>query len=111
MLEEKLAQIRHRLEEYKAERVSCLNLEGKNLFTEGLVVLTAGSARHARSLADGVAELCRENSWEFPHTEGYGAGQWILLDLNDIVVNIFLEPVRELYRLESLWGYDKRETA
>lgn len=37
--------------------------------------------------------------------EGYEAGQWILVDLNDIIVNIFLEPVRELYRLESLWEH------
>jgi ribosome-associated protein len=105
-IEKKLPRIRRRLEELKAERVLCLNLEDKGFFTEGLVVLTANSARHARSLADGIAELCRENSWKYLHTEGYDLGQWILLDLNDIVVNIFLEPVRDLYRLESLWTYE-----
>ena len=36
--------------------------------------------------------------------EGYTAGQWILVDLNDIVVNVFLEPVCELYGLEALWS-------
>ncbi|MDR2056335.1 MAG: ribosome silencing factor [Desulfovibrio sp.] len=105
-IEGKLTQIRRRLEELKAERVLCLNLEGKGFFAEGLVVLTANSARHARSLADNVAGLCREKSWEYLHTEGYDLGQWILLDLNDIVVNIFLESARELYRLESLWTYE-----
>jgi ribosome-associated protein len=105
-VEKKLTRIGRLLEELKADRVLCLNLEGKNFFAEGLVVLTANSARHARGIADGVAALCRENSWEYLHAEGYDLGQWILLDLNDIVVNIFLEPARELYRLESLWAYE-----
>ncbi|MDR3358598.1 MAG: ribosome silencing factor [Desulfovibrio sp.] len=103
-IEEKLNRIRLRLEELKAGRVLCLNLEGKGFFTEGLVVLTANSARHARSLADDMVVLCREKSWGHPHTEGYDLGQWILLDLDNIVVNIFLESARELYRLESLWS-------
>ncbi|MDR3320512.1 MAG: ribosome silencing factor [Desulfovibrio sp.] len=105
MIEEKLVSIRLRLEERKARHVECVNLEGKGLFTDGLVVLTASSSRHARSLADDVAELCREKSWEYLHTEGYDTSRWILVDLNDIVVNIFLESARELYRLESLWAY------
>ncbi|MDE7066056.1 MAG: RsfS/YbeB/iojap family protein, partial [Desulfovibrionaceae bacterium] len=54
-------------------------------------------------LADGIAELCSRENFEFLRMEGYQAGQWILVDLNDIVVNIFQEPVRELYRLETLW--------
>ena len=36
--------------------------------------------------------------------EGYTTGQWILVDCNDIVVNIFQQSVRDLYQLESLWG-------
>jgi ribosome-associated protein len=75
------------------------------------VVLTANSARHARSLADDLAQLCSERSWEYRNREGYSLGQWILLDLNDVVINIFLDAAREIYRLESLWGCDKGETA
>ncbi|MDR1776288.1 MAG: ribosome silencing factor [Desulfovibrio sp.] len=104
-IEEKLARIKARLEERKAERVTCINLSGKNFFVEGLVTLTAGSARHARSLADDMAQLCHEQGWGYLHREGYELGQWILLDLIDTVINIFLESSRELYRLESLWGF------
>ena len=59
---------------------------------------------HGQSLADGLGELCRQRNYEYLRVEGYAAGQWILVDLNDIVVNVFLEPVRELYGLEALWG-------
>jgi ribosome-associated protein len=47
---------------------------------------------------------CREQKVEFLSMEGYQAGQWILVDLSDVVVNIFQAPTRELYRLESLWA-------
>ncbi len=103
-LAEKLAVITAWLEEHKAERIVSLNLTEQGGFADALLVLTAGSMRHAQSLADGVAALCHERNYEYLRVEGYEAGQWILVDLNDIVINIFLEPVRELYRLEALWG-------
>jgi ribosome-associated protein len=104
-LAEKLEKITRRLEERKGEKIVSIDLEGQGAFTEALLILTATSARHGRSLADSVAELCREQPYEFSRMEGYDVGQWILVDMNDVVINIFLEPAREIYRLESLWGY------
>lgn len=91
------------LGEHKAEDIVCIDIAGKGAFADALLVLTAHSVRHAQSLADGVAELCHEHNYEYLRVEGRTAGQWILVDLNDLVVNIFLAPVRELYRLETLW--------
>lgn len=102
---EKLADLIHWLEEHKAGQIVSIDLSAQGVFTDALVVVTAGSARHGQSLADGIAALCHERNYEFLRMEGYEAGQWILVDLNDIIVNIFLEPVRELYRLESLWEH------
>ncbi len=93
------------LEEHKALRVVCIDLEGEGSFADVLIVASANSVRHAQSLADGVALLCRENNYEFLRTEGYATGQWILVDMNDIIVNVFQESVRELYALEALWGH------
>ena len=69
-----------------------------------MIIASASSARHARSLADGLSEMCKQEKFEILRTEGYQEGQWVLVDLNDIIVHIFQEPVRELYRLESLWA-------
>ena len=101
----KAADVAQWLEEHKALRVVCLDLEGEGSFADVLVVAGANSVRHAQSLADGVAQLCREHNYEFLRTEGYATGQWILVDMNDVIVNIFQEPVRELYALEALWGH------
>lgn len=68
-----------------------------------VIVVTASSLRHAKSLADGLMEQCTKNNYEFLRMEGYQTGQWILADLNDIVVHIFQQDVRELFRIESLW--------
>ena len=103
-LEEKLADVVTWLEEHKAARVVSVDMAGQGGFAEALVIASAGSVRHAQSLADGVSLMCREKNYEFLRTEGYAAGQWILVDMNDVIVNIFQEPVRELYALEALWG-------
>ena len=103
-LEEKLEAVVTWLEEHKAARVVSIDMAEQGSFDEALVIASAGSMRHAQSLADGVGELCRAQNFEYLRMEGYTAGQWILVDLNDIIVNVFLEPVRELYGLEALWG-------
>ncbi|WP_300774529.1 ribosome silencing factor [uncultured Desulfovibrio sp.] len=101
---EKLAVMKAWLEEHKAQQVESIDLTGKGAFTDALLVASATSVRHAQSLADGISALCSENNFEYLRMEGYTAGQWILVDCNDIVINIFQEPVRELYNLEALWG-------
>lgn len=91
------------LAEHKARDVSAFDLAGENPLTDVIIVASASSARHARSLADGLLELCTREHYEFLRMEGYQGGMWVLADLNDIIVHIFQEPVRELYNLESLW--------
>lgn len=92
------------LEEQKAKDIATVDLAGQCAFAEALIVLTASSVRHGQSLASGIAELCSKENYEFFRVEGAQTGQWILVDMNDIVVNIFLESVRGLYDLESLWN-------
>ena len=103
-LEEKLEAVVTWLEEHKAARVVSIDMAEQGSFAEALVIASATSVRHAQSLADGIGEMCRARNYEYLRMEGYTAGQWILVDLNDIVVNVFLEPVRELYGLEALWN-------
>ena len=92
------------LHEHKGHQIVSLPLAASSNWAEFLIIVSATSVRHAQSLADGLRLWCKEQKMEFLGREGYQAGQWILVDLNDIVVNIFQNPVRELYRLESLWA-------
>jgi len=92
------------LHAHKALQLVNLHVAGRNAWTEALIIVSASSVRHAQSLADGILAWCKEQQLEFLSMEGYQTGQWILVDLNDVVVNIFQAPTRELYRLESLWA-------
>ena len=100
---EKTAALVKWLEESKARDVAALDVAGKSPCMDVVIVVTASSLRHAKSLADGLMEQCTKNNYEFLRMEGYQTGQWILADLNDIVVHIFQQDVRELFRIESLW--------
>jgi ribosome-associated protein len=102
--EKKIEALSAWLHEHKALQLVNLHVAGKSNWTEALIIVSASSVRHAQSLADGILAWCKEQKLEFLNMEGYQAGQWILVDLNDVVVNIFQAPTRELYRLESLWA-------
>ena len=86
---EKTAALVKWLEESKARDVVALDVAGKSPCMDVVIVVTA--------------EQCTKNNYEFLRMEGYQTGQWILADLNDIVVHIFQQDVRELFRIESLW--------
>lgn len=100
---EKCRVITEWLIEQKAKEPVTVDLAGQSAFADALVVVTASSVRHAQSLASGIADLCAKENYEFFRVEGAPLGQWVLVDMNDIVVNIFQESVRGLYDLESLW--------
>jgi len=64
--------------------------------------MSATSPRHARALADAIAE---ELGIQPNRVEGYAVGEWVLLDCGDIVVHIFYDVVRPYFNLDKLWGH------
>lgn len=89
------------LVESKAKDIKVLDI--KSTVTDMVIIVSASSARHAKSLADHIIMESKKENFEILSTEGYQAGTWVLVDLNDIVVHIFQEDTRELFQLESLW--------
>ncbi|MBQ7606611.1 MAG: ribosome silencing factor [Desulfovibrionaceae bacterium] len=110
-LQERVDAIASVLTEHKALDYTCIDLteQSGGSFADRLIIVTATSPRHARALADAVSALCHEKGDDFLGIEGLQAGEWVLVDLNDIVVSIFLESTRSLYRLEDLWRQLPRE--
>ena len=92
------------LEDKKATDILVLDLANEHALTEATVHATATSPRHAQGLADFIMSSCKDNKVERLRVEGQAAAQWILLDLNDVIVHIFLPEVRALYRLDELWA-------
>lgn len=92
------------LREKKAAEVAAFDLSGLSAVTESMVIATARSARHAQGLADYLLQKAGEDKLEMLGMEGYEAGQWILVDLNDVLVHIFQEDNRKKFNLEGLWS-------
>jgi len=91
------------LEEHKARDLLVLDVHEKSSLTDVVVLASVSSVRQGQSLAEGLLALCREENFEFFHAEGQNTGQWILVDLNDVVVHLFQDDARALYNLEGLW--------
>lgn len=101
---EKMRMVAHWLHDKKAENITAMDVAGLSTVTEGLVLCTAGSVRHAKALADHVLDMASENKMPYMGMEGYKTSGWVLLDLNDVLVHIFQDDSRGFYNLEGLWN-------
>jgi ribosome-associated protein len=69
-----------------------------------VVIASGDSNRQVKALADRVQERIRELGSPVYGVEGEKAGEWVLVDLGDVVVHIMHPAVREFYNLEEVWG-------
>ncbi len=99
------------LDDMKAQNVKVLDVRGKSTITDIMLVATGTSTRHVKSIADNVA-LSAKNAGEQPlGTEGERDSEWVLVDLNEIVVHVMTPSTRDFYNLEKLWGEDMDTSA
>ncbi len=105
--EEKVLKLCNWLEESKAIDTYAFDIKELSSVTDAVIISSANSVRHAQSLAENIASFCKAENLEFMRMEGQTTGQWILVDLNDVVIHIFQKEVRGLYDLEGLWPQTK----
>jgi ribosome-associated protein len=87
----------------KAEHVKILDLTGISGFTDYFVICSGMSDRQVQAISSGVESEMDSADHEILSTEGYAEGRWVLMDLGDVVVHVFLDALREYYDLENLW--------
>lgn len=94
------------LEDIKATDIKVLDLRGRSDMTDLMVIASGNTARQVKSLANNVIEKAKEAGQRPIGVEGEMQGEWVLVDLGDVVVHIMLPSVRDFYNLEKLWGDD-----
>ncbi|MGD0234529.1 MAG: ribosome silencing factor [Syntrophorhabdales bacterium] len=90
-------------DEKKAKEVLILNLADLTDIADFFVLASGTSERHVRTVAESVQTGMKEKGMQPLSAEGYDEGRWVILDYGDVIFHMFLEPLRELYDLESLW--------
>ena len=92
------------LDALKAENVVTLDVSQQASFTDYMVFASGSSRRHVGAIADSVVEAAKVSGNPALGIEGEDIGEWVLVDLGDVVVHIMLPDVRLYYELEKLWG-------
>lgn len=90
----------------KATDPVVLDVRGLTSLTDIMVIASGSSDRQLRTLAERVRENARRHGRRPLGSEGERGGEWILVDLGEVVVHLMLPRARALYRLERLWGRD-----
>lgn len=91
------------LEDMKAVNVKLLDVRGQTDITDAMIVASGNSDRHVRAIADRVIEKARESGRRPLGVEGTRDSEWVLVDLQDLLVHVMLPRVREFYAIEQLW--------
>ena len=91
----------------KAKDVTVLNVQSLTTITDTMIICTGTSNRHVKSIAEAVAEKCKEAGYRPLGMEGMEESEWVLVDLGHAIVHVMQVQARAFYQLEKLW--DMRE--
>ncbi len=91
------------LEDLKALDIRIINVEGKSSVTDVMIIATGKSTTHVKAIADSVIIKAKHAGHQPLGTEGEKSLEWMLVDLNDVVVHVMLQEIRDFYNLEKLW--------
>lgn len=91
------------LEDFKASDILVIDVSGKSPLTERMIIASGNSTRHVKSMAENLVVKAKAEGNPPLGVEGAREGEWVLVDLNDVIVHLMLPQSRAFYNLEKLW--------
>lgn len=91
------------LEDFKANDILVIDVSGRSPLTERLVIASGTSTRHVKSMSENLIVKAKAAGRPPLGVEGAREGEWVLVDLNDVIVHLMLPQTRAFYNLEKLW--------
>jgi ribosome-associated protein len=103
-VEEKIKIIVDALEDIKAIDITVIDTSKRSPLFERMVIASGQSNRQTKALAQSVMDKLQLQGEAILSTEGEKGGEWVLVDLGDVLVHVMQPAVRAYYNLEELWG-------
>ncbi len=94
--------------EKNAENIRILDLRHISSFADHFVICSARSNRQVQAICDNIEKTAKEQKIRPLSMDGYSEGRWVVVDIGDVVVHVFLDELRDYYDLETLWSDAKR---
>jgi ribosome-associated protein len=91
------------LTDMKAVNIKLLDVRGLTDVADTMIIASGTSDRHVRAIADNVVTQAKQMGYRPRGVEGTRDSEWVLVDLQDVLVHVMLPRVREFYALEQLW--------
>ena len=91
------------LEDFKAVDIQVIDVTGRSPLTDRLVIASGNSTRHVKSMAENLVVKAKQAGVPPLGVEGDREAEWVLVDLNDVIVHLMLPQARAFYNLEKLW--------
>lgn len=102
--EEKTLAVVAALEDVKAQNINVIDTSKLSSMFERMVIASAQSTRQTKALADNVVVKLKEHGEKIYGREGEESGEWILVDLGEVLVHVMQPAIRDYYNLEELWS-------
>lgn len=92
------------LEDVKGQDIRAFDTVHLTSLFDRMAIASGTSNRQTKALAASVRDKVKESGGTIVSIEGEDTGEWVLVDLGDMVVHIMQPAIRDYYRLEEIWG-------
>jgi ribosome-associated protein len=110
-LEEMKLAVVDALEDIKAFDITVMDVRQMTTLTSYMIVASGNSTRQCKAIADNVRDKLKEKGAEARGIEGEKDGEWVLVDLGEIVIHVMVPATRAYYNLEQLWSESQSRRA
>jgi ribosome-associated protein len=98
------------LEEVKGKNIITLDVTDISAVMDTVIVVSGSTNRQVKALSNAVIEASKKAGFQPLGVEGMDGGEWVLVDLIDVVVHIMQPAIRDFYELEKLWSVRPNDT-
>ena len=93
----------HALDEKKGEDIRIIDIAGISVLADYFIIANGSSESQVQAMVDNVEEEMHKAGYSLKQREGYGSGNWVILDFGDVIVHVFDKENRLFYDLERIW--------